>query len=151
MSRRVVVLNGPNLDRLGSREPHLYGDGTWEDLVALCTATGRELDLDVTVSQYDGEGELVAAVHAAAAGADGIVLNPAAYTHTSVALRDALLAADVPVVEVHLTQPAAREPFRRRNLVGDVVAATVSGFGLYGYALALDGLARLLVAKGTGG
>ncbi len=100
----------------------------------------------MTVRQCDGEGELVRAVHEAADTCRGVVINPAAYTHTSVALRDALLAAGVPVVEVHLTQPAAREPPRRRNLVHDVVDATVSGFGLHGYALALEGLARLLAA-----
>ncbi len=146
MMPKVVVLNGPNLDRLGRRQPELYGRRTWDDLVALCRETGERLGLEVTVSQHSGEGELVDAIHAAADVAEGIVLNAAAYTHTSVAVRDALLAVAVPVVEVHLTNPAARGELRRRNLIGDVVTATVAGFGPESYVLALEGMASLLEA-----
>jgi len=144
----VEIINGPNLDRLGRREPELYGGADWSALVSLCREAATRLGLSVTVRQLSGEGELVDALHAAAEVADGIVLNPAAYTHTSVALRDALLAVKVPVVEVHITQPAAREPLRRRNLVRDVVTASVSGFGIQGYVLALEGLRQHLETDG---
>jgi 3-dehydroquinate dehydratase-2 len=141
---RIAVLNGPNLGQLGAREPEHYGDVTYEELASYCEAHGRELDLEVWCRQTDGEGELVRLIHENAAEADGIVLNAAAYTHTSVAVRDALLCVKVPVVEVHLSNPDAREAFRRRNLIADVVAARVAGFGLDGYGFALAGLKALL-------
>jgi len=141
---RIAVLNGPNLADLAARETEHYGDLSYEDLVGYCVERGRELDLDVHCRQTDGEGELVRMIHEAAGDCEGIVLNAAAYTHTSVAVRDALLSVRVPVVEVHLSNPAAREEFRRRNLIADVVAATVAGFGLPGYGMALSGLKALI-------
>ncbi len=144
---RIALLNGPNLDRLGLREPEIYGTTTWDELQAACRGWADELGVEVEIHQVDGEGELVTLVHRCADSCDALVLNPGAYTHTSVALRDALLCTGPPVVELHLSQPAAREPFRRRNLVSDVVAATVQGFGVAGYRLALAGAVALAVAR----
>ena len=141
---KIAVLNGPNLGRLGKREPALYGTLDHRQLADDCRAWGAENGHEVRVEQTDGEGDLVRLIHAAGDECAGIVLNAAAYTHTSVAVRDAILAVAVPVVEVHLSNPAARESFRRRNLLGDVVAGTVQGFGAPGYRLALAGLASLL-------
>ena len=141
---RIAILNGPNLDKLGSRETEIYGPGTYQDLVDACTAVARELGVAIEISQTQSEGALVERIHAAAETVDGIVLNAAAYTHTSVALRDALLCHDLPVVEVHISNPDAREPFRRENLIADAVTATVKGFGRQGYELALRGLVTLL-------
>ncbi len=140
----VSILNGPNLDQLGRREPALYGPTSWPELVSLCGQWATAAGLRADVEQADGEGELIARLHAAGRSAAGIVLNAAAYSHTSVALRDCLLCLQVPVVEVHLTNPLRREPFRRTSLIADVVAATVQGFGVDGYRLAIEGLAGLL-------
>ncbi|MBK8166040.1 MAG: 3-dehydroquinate dehydratase [bacterium] len=145
MSRpRVHVLNGPNLSRLGRREPEVYGTTTLAELAALCGGWADGLGLDLVFEQCEGEGELVALIHRAGDQAAGLILNAAAYTHTSVAVRDAVCAIAIPVVEVHLSNPAAREPFRRRNLLEDVVYAGVRGFGTEGYRLALEGLAARL-------
>ena len=144
MSAKVFVLGGPNLGRLGRREPEVYGTTTWAELAALCAGWAADLDLDLEFLQTDSEGELVGLIHRAADEAAGLVLNAAAYTHTSVAVRDAVAAVGIPVVELHLTNPAAREPFRRNNLLADVVSAGVCGFGIEGYRLALEGLAALL-------
>lgn len=141
---RIHILNGPNLSRLGRREPEIYGTATLAELEALCRGWAAGLGLDVVFGQCEGEGELVALIHRAGDEAAGLVLNAAAYTHTSVAVRDAVSAIGIPVVEVHLSNPAAREPFRRRNLLEDVVYAGVRGFGADGYRLALEGLAARL-------
>jgi 3-dehydroquinate dehydratase II len=140
----ILVLNGPNLGRLGTREPEVYGTDTYADLVALCSSVAAELRLEVEVRQTESEAELVGWLHEAADSASGVVLNPAAFTHYSIAVRDAVALVDVPVVEVHLSQPAAREPFRATNVVAGVVRGSVSGFGIDSYRLALHALARLL-------
>ena len=141
---QLAVINGPNLGRLGRRETDIYGALSHDQLAEACEAWGRRNGHDVGVQQTDGEGELVALIHRAGDDCDGIVLNAAAYTHTSVAVRDAVLSIAKPVVEVHLSNPAAREKFRRRNLLSDVVAGGVQGFGFTGYLLALEGLVRLI-------
>jgi 3-dehydroquinate dehydratase-2 len=142
---RVLVLQGPNLDLLGTREPERYGTVTLAQLTARLDARAAALGLELRHVQSNHEGALVDAVRdAAAAGLRGAVVNAAAYTHTSVALRDVFLATRLPFVEVHLTNPWAREPFRRRNLLVDLSRGTVSGFGAAGYELALDGLAAQL-------
>lgn len=146
MSGLVHVLNGPNLSRLGQREPGIYGTTTLSELAALCAAWAAEVGLRIRFDQCEGEGELVTLIHRAGDEADGLVLNAAAYTHTSVAVRDAVTSISIPVVEVHLSNPAAREPFRRQNLLEDVVNAGVRGFGPDSYRLALAGLARRLGA-----
>ena len=139
----VLVLNGPNLARLGSREPDVYGTATYADLVAACEQTAAELGLEVEVRQTDDESELVGWLHEAADGAVPVVLNAAALTHYSYSLRDACAQLTAPLVEVHLTNPAAREEFRHTSVVAGVATGTVSGFGLDSYRLALRALASL--------
>jgi 3-dehydroquinate dehydratase-2 len=138
---RVLVLNGPNLGRLGSREPDVYGSATHADLVAACEETGKELGLEVEVRQTDSESELVGWLHEAADGNHPVVLNPAAFTHYSYALRDACAMLTAPLVEVHLSNPAAREEFRHTSVVAAVATGTVSGFGIDSYRLALRAIA----------
>jgi len=144
VTHKVVMIGGPNLGRLGSRQPDIYGDTTWEKLEALCRDWAQEISLELDFLQSDMEGEIVGMIHLAGDSSDGIIINAAAYTHTSVAIRDALAAVDIPVVELHLTNPDAREPFRRNNLLADVVTAGIRGFGIEGYRMALSGMARLL-------
>jgi len=138
---RVLVLNGPNLGRLGSREPDVYGTATHADLVAACEETGKEVGLEVEVRQTDSESELVGWLHEAADASVPVVLNPAAFTHYSYALRDACAMLTAPLVEVHLTNPAAREEFRHTSVVAGVATGTVTGFGLDSYRLALRAIA----------
>ena len=145
-TRRVLVLNGPNLGRLGTREPEVYGHETHDDLVARCAAIGAALDLDVEVRQTDDEAQLVAWLHEAADSGSAVVINPAAFTHYSYALRDALAMLVAPSVEVHLSNPAAREEFRHVSVVAGVVTGTVAGFGLDSYELALRAVAARLGA-----
>jgi len=134
---RVLVLNGPNLGRLGSREPEVYGTETLEDLRAACEQSGGELGLEVDVRQTDDETELVHWLHEAADAAAPVVLNPAAFTHYSYALRDACAALTAPLVEVHLSNPAAREELRHTSVIAGVATGTIAGFGLESYRLAL--------------
>jgi 3-dehydroquinate dehydratase-2 len=140
----VFVLNGPNLGRLGRREPEVYGSDTYDDLVTACRATGEELGIVVEVRQTDDEGELLRWLHAAADEAAAVVLNPGAWTHYSYAVRDAVAACEVPVVEVHLSNPAAREEFRQVSVVAPVAVGSIAGFGLDSYRLALHALAGRL-------
>jgi len=142
--RRVLVLNGPNLGRLGSREPEVYGRASHAELVATCRAAGRELGLDVEVRQTDDEAQLVSWLHEAADAGTPVVFNPAAFTHYSYALRDACAALSAPLVEVHLTNPAAREAFRHTSVIAAVATGTVAGFGVDSYRLALQAIAALL-------
>ncbi|MWA04362.1 type II 3-dehydroquinate dehydratase [Actinomadura sp. LD22] len=141
---RVLVLNGPNLGRLGSREPEVYGAATLDDLAALCRDTGRRLDLSVEVRQTDDEAELIRWVHEAADERLPIVLNPAAFTHYSYGLRDALAQRTAPLVEVHISNPATREEFRHTSVVAGVATGTIAGFGMMSYVLALQAVAELL-------
>jgi 3-dehydroquinate dehydratase-2 len=145
---RVLVISGPNLGRLGSREPEVYGTATHEDLAAACRAAGQALDLDVEVRQTDDEAELVAWVHEAVDGRLPMVLNPAAFSHYSYALRDALAMRTAPVVEVHISNPAARESFRHHSVVSGVADGTIAGFGLRSYELALRAIAGLAAEPG---
>jgi 3-dehydroquinate dehydratase II len=142
--RQVLVLNGPNLSRLGSREPDVYGSATIDELAAACAATAAELELAVDFRQTDDEAELLAWVHEAADRRLPIVLNPAAFTHYSYALRDALAMRTAPLVEVHLSNPAARETFRHTSVVAAVTDGTVAGFGFVSYQLALRAVAALI-------
>ena len=144
MSTRVLVLNGPNLGRLGSREPEVYGSASHDDLVTAVTTAAAELDLDVEVRQTDDESELVHWLHEAADSSTPVVLNPAAFTHYSYALRDACAARTAPLVEVHLSNPAAREAFRHTSVVAAVASGSITGFGLDSYRLALRAVAGLL-------
>jgi 3-dehydroquinate dehydratase-2 len=134
---KVLVLNGPNLGRLGSREPEIYGSATHDDVVSACRAAGEELGLEIEVRQTDDEAELVRWLHEAADAATPVVLNPAAFTHYSYAVRDACAMRTAPLVEVHLTNPATREAFRHTSVVAGVSTGTIAGFGLGSYGLAL--------------
>ena len=140
--KKILVLNGPNLALLGTREPEIYGRTTLADIVALVTAAAQEKGLSVDAFQSDVEGELVAAIGRARGVYDGIILNPAAYTHTSVALHDAIKASGVPTVEVHLSNVYAREGYRHESLTAGVCAGQICGFGPAGYVLALEALSR---------
>ena len=138
---RVLVLNGPNLGRLGVREPEIYGHTTHEELAEACRAWGSELGLEVEVRQTDSEAELVGWLHEAADARIPVVLNAGAFTHYSYALRDALAQVAAPTVEVHLSNPAARESFRHTSVIASVVTGSISGFGIGSYALALHAIA----------
>jgi 3-dehydroquinate dehydratase-2 len=135
---RILVLNGPNLGRLGSREPDVYGATSYDELVELCTRWGKELELDVEVRQTDDEAELVRWIHEAADARMPVVLNPAAFSPYSYALRDACAMHDAGLVEVHLTNPAAREEFRRTSVIAGVATGSITGFGTDSYRLALQ-------------
>lgn len=143
---RVLVLNGPNLGRLGVREPDVYGSTSYDELVKACQASGDELGLSVEVRQTDDEAELVGWLHEAVDARTAVILNPAAFTHYSYALRDACaqLRGLAPLIEVHLSNPAAREEFRHTSVVAGVATGTVAGFGIDSYRLALRAVASLV-------
>jgi 3-dehydroquinate dehydratase-2 len=138
---KAWVLNGPNLRRLGTREPAIYGSTTYEDLVALCVKTGAELGIEVDVRQTDHEGELVGWLHQAADEAISVVLNAAAWTHYSVAVRDAAAQLGSPLIEVHITNVHQREEFRHKSLLSDIATGVIVGLGVDGYTLALRWIA----------
>lgn len=142
MAKRVLVLNGPNLNLLGTREPDIYGAQTLGDIESLCHAAGAELGLGIDFRQSNHEGELVTWIQEARTSADAIVINPAAYSHTSVAIHDALKAVGLPVAEVHLSNIHQREPFRHHSYVSAVAFGVICGFGVTGYRLALIALAE---------
>ena len=140
----VYVLNGPNLNLLGTREPEIYGAETLDDIAGRLEDRARALGLAVEIRQSNHEGHLIDWLHEAQAeGAKAVILNPGGFTHTSVALHDAVKAIATPVIEVHLSNPHAREGFRRRSFVAPVARGTIAGFGALGYELALDAAARL--------
>jgi 3-dehydroquinate dehydratase-2 len=138
---KVLVINGPNLNLLGRREPEQYGTRTLEDILTEMQRLADACGIDLTSTQSNSEGTLVDVVQQAAGdGVDYMILNPAAYTHTSIALRDALLAVGIPFIEVHLSVVAAREPFRQRSYFSDIALGVISGFGGEGYLLALQAI-----------
>jgi len=140
----VFVLNGPNLNLLGLREPDIYGSDTLDDIAGACEDRARELGFDIEFRQSNHEGHLIDWLHEANADrAKAVILNPGGYTHSSVALHDAVKAIAVPVIEVHLSNPHAREPFRHRSYTARVARGTIAGFGALGYLLALDAAAQL--------
>lgn len=147
---KLLLLNGPNLRLLGTREPGIYGHFTLADAEALATETAKALGAELDCFQSDIEGELVAKIGAARGVYDGIVINPAAYTHTSVALRDALSAAELPAVELHISNTHKREAFRHVSYTAPVCVAQLMGFGLKGYALAVEGLVAYLKERTHG-
>ena len=140
---RVLVLNGPNLGRLGKREPAIYGTATFADLTDLCQRTGRELGLDVDVRQTDYEGELIGWIHEACDNALPVVLNPAAFTHYSIAVMDAVKMRTAPLVEVHISNISAREGFRHQSVITGAATGIIAGFGFQSYDLALRAIAGL--------
>lgn len=140
----VYVLNGPNLNLLGLREPEIYGHDTLDDIAGRLEDRAREIDLSIDMRQSNHEGHLIDWLHEAnARGARAVILNPGGFTHTSVALHDAIKAIAVPVIEVHLSNPHAREAFRRKSYVGSAAKGTIAGFGALSYMLALDAAAKL--------
>ena len=136
----ILVVHGPNLNLLGTREPEVYGSLTLDRINAEITALAGELDIEVTFFQANSEGSIIDRIHAAAGTSDGILINPAAYTHTSVAIRDALAAVALPTVEVHLSNIHRREEFRSRSFVAPVAIGQISGFGVDSYLLGLRAL-----------
>jgi 3-dehydroquinate dehydratase-2 len=148
MAKTVYVLNGPNLNLLGTREPKTYGRATLREVEKLCREAARRHKLEVECRQSNHEGEIVDLIHEAAAKkAAGIIINAGGYTHTSVAIRDAIAAVSLPVIEVHISNIFARESFRHHSHIAAVAKANLCGFGIIGYALAIDGLAALIGAR----
>jgi 3-dehydroquinate dehydratase-2 len=145
---KIAVLNGPSLNLLGTREPHIYGTTTLAEVESRLRKVAAELDVQISFSQHNGEGQFIDAVHALRGTADGALINAAAYTHTSLALRDAIAAINLPFVEVHLSNIFAREPERRHSYLAELAVGVVCGMGTYGYELALRGLHRKLINAG---
>lgn len=141
----IAVLNGPNLNLLGTREPEKYGRATLDDVEALCAEAAEELGLAIDFRQTNGEGELVTWVQECHGRAAGIIINPAGYTTTSIALLDALLAVDLPVIEVHITNIHRREAFRHNSYVSKAATGVIAGLGIQGYALAMRAMAGLVL------
>lgn len=139
----VLVIHGPNLNMLGQREPDIYGRTALADIDGRLVEMGKRLDIAVETFQSNHEGDIVDKIQTAAAFS-GLIINPAAYTHTSVAIRDALLLLPIPIIEIHLSNIDKRETFRHTSLIADVVTARMAGFGAHGYLLALEALARML-------
>lgn len=142
--KKVLILNGPNLGRLGSREPEIYGSTTHDELRQICIADGVALQLEVEVRQSDDEAELIHWLHEAADSKTPIILNPAAFTHYSYALRDAAAALTAPLIEVHLSNPHTREEFRHTSVISGVATGVIAGFGVDSYRLALRALSALI-------
>ncbi|GAA5045673.1 type II 3-dehydroquinate dehydratase [Nocardia callitridis] len=137
----ILVLNGPNLNMLGVRQPEVYGTASLEDVVALCTKTAARFEREIVAFQSNSEGELIDRIHRARGAESGIVVNPGGLTHTSVALRDALVIPEVPIVEVHISNVHAREEFRHHSFISPIATAVIAGLGIQGYAAAIEFLA----------
>jgi 3-dehydroquinate dehydratase II len=142
MTRNVLVINGPNLNLLGTRQPEIYGTGTLGDLEAACRDHGARLGLGIECMQSNHEGEIIDAIHAARGKFDAIIINAGGYTHSSVAIRDALSGVALPVYEVHLSNIHAREEFRHHSYISGIAKALIAGLGTNGYLAALDAIAR---------
>lgn len=138
-----MVINGPNLDRLGSREPEVYGSATYADLVSELIALGAGLDFDVDIRQSASESEIISWLHEAADSSLPVIMNPAAFTHYSYAIRDACAMLTAPLIEVHISNPAAREEFRHKSVISGVATGVIAGFGIDSYRMALQALARM--------
>jgi 3-dehydroquinate dehydratase-2 len=141
---KVLVIHGPNLNMLGKREPEIYGKTTLDEINRSLEKLGKRLGLAVEVFQSNHEGAIVDRIQDAAVTQKGLIINPAAYTHTSIAIRDALLLLDIPVIELHISNIYKREPFRHKSVISDVVTAQIAGFGVQGYSMALEALAKMI-------
>lgn len=146
MTRRILLVNGPNLNLLGVREPEVYGRDTLEDVVALASETASEFGFEIRAVQSNHEGVLIDAVHAARTDCEAVVINPGAFTHTSIALRDALAGVALPVAEVHLSNVHAREEFRHHSYVSPIAEFVIAGAGIQGYEFAVRRIAAILPA-----
>ncbi|MDA0241326.1 MAG: type II 3-dehydroquinate dehydratase [Proteobacteria bacterium] len=147
MTASVLILNGPNLNMLGSREPEIYGSETLADIEESCVARGEGLDLKVDFRQSNGEGELVDWIQEASGNHAGIIINAGAYTHTSIAILDALRACGLPIIEVHLSNIFQREEFRHQSYISPVAEGVICGFGGHGYCLALEAIAKIVTTR----
>ena len=141
---KILIIHGPNLNMLGKREPDIYGETTLDEINAELKELGKRIDHDVEVFQSNHEGAIVDKIQEAAETCKGLIINPAAYTHTSIAIRDALLMLDIPVIEIHLSNIYKRETFRHKSMIADIVTAQISGLGVYGYTLALEAVKRMI-------
>jgi 3-dehydroquinate dehydratase-2 len=147
MTSTVLILNGPNLNLLGKRQPHIYGHETLADIEAQCRALGDELGLTIEFKQSNAEHQLIDWIHEARESAAGIIINPAAFTHSSIAILDALSACEFPILEVHISNVHKREAFRHHSYVSLIATGVIAGFGVQGYTLALRHMAHLLARK----
>ncbi|MDI6687814.1 MAG: type II 3-dehydroquinate dehydratase [Desulfobacterales bacterium] len=141
--RKIMVIHGPNLNMLGKREPDIYGKETLEEINSMLKNLGEKLEIDVETFQSNYEGAIVEKIHEISEKYKGLIINPAAYTHTSIAIRDALLLLDIPVIEVHLSNIYKREPFRHKSITADVATAQISGLGVQGYIMALEAITKM--------
>ncbi|KAI8679284.1 Catabolic 3-dehydroquinase 2 [Fusarium keratoplasticum] len=148
MSRRLLLINGPNLNLLGTREPHIYGSTTLQDVETQAKAQAKELSASIDTFQANSEGAIVDRIHAARGETDAIIINAGAYTHTSVAIRDALTGVDIPFVEVHITNVHTREAFRHQSFLCDKAEAVICGLGVFGYTAAIEYAAKHLKLRG---
>ena len=144
---RIAIVNGPNLNLLGTREPAVYGRETLQDIERSLRAVGTEIGAEIEFSQHNGEGQIIDRLHELRGRVDGVVINAGAYTHTSLAIRDALTAISVPFVEVHISNVYAREPERHHSMLAPAAVGSIVGLGAYGYELALRGLTRKLSTR----
>lgn len=143
-AKKVLVIHGPNLNLLGTREPEIYGKTTLDEINSILEELGNKLGFAVETFQSNHEGAIVDKIQQAVSGQKGLIINPAAYTHTSIAIRDALVMLDIPIIEIHISNIYKREPFRHQSLIGDVVTAQIKGFGVQGYTMALEALAGMI-------
>ena len=143
-ARKVLIIHGPNLNLLGKRETEIYGKATLDEINSALEELGNRLGLAVETFQSNHEGAIVDKIQQAVSVQNGLIINPAAYTHTSIAIRDALLMLDIPVIEIHISNIYKREPFRHKSLLRDVVTAQITGFGVQGYTMALEALAKMI-------
>ncbi|MCI0482396.1 MAG: type II 3-dehydroquinate dehydratase [Candidatus Dadabacteria bacterium] len=146
---KILIIHGPNLNMLGTREPSIYGAGTLREINRLLREEAKRLDVKTEVFQSNSEGEIVSRIQEAMKKSDGILINPGAYTHTSIAIRDAILSAGLPVVEVHISNIYKREDFRQKSFISGVSVGVISGFGSYSYILGLNGLVSYLRGRDT--
>jgi|TARA_B100000767_G_C19673311_1_gene496218 3-dehydroquinate dehydratase-2 len=145
MKNKIIVINGPNLNLLGEREKEKYGTNTIEKLEADCLKFAKNIDLKVTFAQSNVEGEIVNLIQDSRSKYDGLIINAAAYTHTSVAIRDALAIIKVPIIELHITNIYKREDFRHKSLISDLATGIICGFGVKGYIMAIDAMKKNLI------
>jgi len=143
-AKKVLVIHGPNLNLLGTREPEIYGKTTLDEINSILEELGNKLGFAVETFQSNHEGAIVDKIQQAVSVQKGLIINPAAYTHTSIAIRDALVMLDIPIIEIHISNIYKREPFRHQSLIGDVVTAQIKGFGVQGYTMALEALAGMI-------
>jgi len=141
---KILVINGPNINMLGKREPETYGNITLDQINFDLKAQGEKLNIFVETFQSNHEGEIVEKIQQAFKTCKGIIINPAAYTHTSIAIRDALLLHDIPIIEVHISNIYKREPFRHKSMTADIATGQIAGFGVYGYTMALNAMAKMI-------